>query len=123
MDTLVQTSARQQQITKAYIKALDAHIAELKNGLVDKALEIGEFAAQLHVHPTHLSNTIKAVTGHSTCHLYETRLLQAAKDLLLQTDMAIGQIAMQLTYDPSNFTKFFKAYTGITPKQFRQQQA
>ncbi len=119
----IYTSARQKEIVNSYLQELDNHMAELKQGLVNKSLEIADFAAKLHIHPVHLSNTIKAVTGQSTCSLYEERLLNAAKELLTQTNMPIGQIAMQLTYDPSNFTKFFKTYTGITPKQFRQQQA
>lgn len=123
MDTITTpVSVRQQQLLAHYLHELDVHVAELKNGQAVEALEISDFAARLHVHATHLSNTIKAATGKSACHFYEIRLLQAAKELLLRPDMSIGQVAMQLTYDPSNFTKFFKAYTGITPKQFRQQQ-
>jgi AraC family transcriptional regulator, regulatory protein of adaptative response / methylphosphotriester-DNA alkyltransferase methyltransferase len=123
MDTATTyTSARQKEIVNTYLQELDHHIAELKQGLINKTLEIGDFAAKLHIHPVHLSNTIKAVTGQSTCSLYEERLLNAAKELLTESNMPIGQVAMQLTYDPSNFTKFFKTYTGITPKQFRQQQ-
>jgi AraC family transcriptional regulator, regulatory protein of adaptative response / methylphosphotriester-DNA alkyltransferase methyltransferase len=123
MDTsTIYTSARQKEIVNSYLHELDNHIAELKQGLVNKSLEIADFAAKLHIHPVHLSNTIKAVTGQSTCSHYENRLLNTAKQLLTETSMPIGQVAMQLTYDPSNFTKFFKAYTGITPKQFRQQQ-
>lgn len=99
--------------------ALDHHIQELKSGSVDRALEIRDLAKILHVHPVHLSNTIKQVTGRSTCDLYEERLLNISKELLLETDMPVSEIASQLTYDPSNFTKFFKRYAGITPKKFR----
>jgi AraC family transcriptional regulator, regulatory protein of adaptative response / methylphosphotriester-DNA alkyltransferase methyltransferase len=112
-------SSRKKEITEDYLKSLDAHIQNLKEGKEDTALEIKDFAALLHVHPVHLSNTIKEVTGQSTCDLYEDRLLNAAKELILGTNMSIAQIARQLTYDPSNFTKFFKQYTGTTPKKFR----
>lgn len=114
-------SLRKKEITRDYLTELDKHIQQLKNGEADRAMEIRDLAAKLHVHPVHLSNTIKEVTGRSTCDFYEEKLLHAAKELLLDTKMNISQIAMQLTYDPSNFTKFFKNYTGITPKQFRQQ--
>ena len=116
-------SPRQQELVQRYLHLLDAHIADLKAGTADTALEIGEMADALHVHPGHLSNTVKEVTGQSTCDLYEARLLRVSQQLLLETNVPIGQIARQLTYDPSNFTKFFKAYTGLTPKQFRAQQA
>ncbi|MEN9570611.1 MAG: hypothetical protein RL172_1842 [Bacteroidota bacterium] len=119
---IIPPSYRQKEITRQYIALLDKHIQDLKEGKTNRALEIRDFAAMLHLHPIHLSNTIKEVTGQSTCQLYENRLVDISKQLLLHTNMTIGQIAHQLTYDPSNFTKFFKAFTGITPRQFRQQQ-
>jgi AraC family transcriptional regulator, regulatory protein of adaptative response / methylphosphotriester-DNA alkyltransferase methyltransferase len=114
------TSARQKQIVKQYLQLLDAHMQQMKNGEAEKALEIKDFAAQLFVHPGHLSNTIKEVTGQSTCDLYEMRLLDIAKELLLTSADSIASIARRMTYDPSNFTKFFKNYTGVTPKVFRE---
>jgi AraC family transcriptional regulator, regulatory protein of adaptative response / methylphosphotriester-DNA alkyltransferase methyltransferase len=114
-------SSRKKEITRQYLKELDKHIARLKAGEATTVLEIKDFAAMLHVHPVHLSNTIKEVTGQSTCDLYEERLLNISKELLLTTSLPISQIAIQLTYDPSNFTKFFKQYTGTTPKKFREE--
>jgi AraC-like DNA-binding protein len=116
-------SVRKKEIVQQYITELDKHIAELKEGKVSDVMEINEFAALLHIHPGHLSNTIKEVTGQSSCDLFESRLLSTAKELLLTPNMTIAQVARQLTYDPSNFTKFFKQYSGITPKQFRNQHA
>ncbi len=114
-------STRKKEIVNDYIARLDEHIQELKEGKADRALEIRDLAALLHVHPVHLSNTIKEVTGQSTCDLYEERLVRISKELLLSTRMPVAQIARQLTYDPSNFTKFFKHFTGTTPKKFREQ--
>lgn len=119
MQTNAIVSFRKKEIVNQYISELDRHIQSLKNGDATKVFEIRDFAALLHVHPVHLSNTIKEVTGRSTCDLFEERLLNLAKELLLTSNSSIGQIAHQLTYDPSNFTKFFKAYTGMTPGQFR----
>ena len=104
-----------------YLHFLDHHLNELKEGHTDQALEIRDFAAMPHVHPTHLSNTLKEMTGKAACHFYEQRLLFIAQDLLKQTNLSIDDVAIRLTYDPSNFTKFFKHYTGITPRQYRQQ--
>lgn len=111
---------RQKELVNRYLQALDAHMQEMREGAVQHSLHIKDFAAGLHVHPGHLSNTVKEVTGQSTCDLYEARLLALAKELLLTTSLSIGQVAAQLTYDPSNFTKFFKQYAGLTPKAFRQ---
>ena len=113
-------SIRKNEIVQQYLKVLDDHIDQLKNGKAIRALEIRDFAAIMHVHPVHLSNTIKDVTGQSSCSFYEAKLLEISKELLLDTNMSIGEIAIRLTYDPSNFTKFFKNYTGTTPKKFRE---
>ena len=123
-DTLTPViSHRKKELTQQYIAQLDEHIQQLKEGKAERAMEIRDLAQLLHVHPVHLSNTIKEVTGQSTCDLYEERLLKISKELILNTNMSIAEIARQLTYDPSNFTKFFKHYTGITPKKFRNQRA
>jgi len=125
METLIQhtavISSRKKEIVNDYLARLDEHIQQLKEGKAERALEIRDLAAMLHVHPVHLSNTIKEVTGQSTCDLYEERLVRISKELLLTTNLPVAQIARQLTYDPSNFSKFFKHYTGTTPKKFRDQ--
>lgn len=115
-------SFRKKEIVQQYIAELDKHIAALKNGETDEVKEIREFAQILHLHPVHLSHTIKEVTGKSSCDLFEERLVDVSKELLLTTNLSIAQVAARLTYDPSNFTKFFKQYTGTTPKQFRNSQ-
>jgi len=112
-------SARKKEIVKQYVAELDKHMEELRAGKTDEMYEIRDFANMLHVHPVHLSNTIKEVTGRSTCDLFEERILNLSKELLITTSMPVAQIARQLTYDPSNFTKFFKHFTGTTPKKFR----
>jgi AraC family transcriptional regulator of adaptative response / methylphosphotriester-DNA alkyltransferase methyltransferase len=112
-------SFRQKEIVQQYIVELDKHIADLKAGKVEVMHEIREFANILHIHPVHLSNTIKEVTGRSSCDLYEERLVNLSKEMIATTSLSISQIARQLTYDPSNFTKFFKHFTGMTPKKYR----
>jgi AraC-like DNA-binding protein len=118
--TAREVSLRQRQIVDQYQVQLDLHIEDLRMGRADKTFEVKDFADLLHIHPTHLSNTLHEVLTQSPCDLYENRLLSLAKELLLTTDKPIAEIARQLFYDPSNFTKFFKAYEGQTPRQFRQ---
>lgn len=115
----VSYSPRQKEIVDTYAAELDRHLSAIKSGEADKMLEIGDFAKILHIHPTHLSNTVHKVLGVSACNIFEDKILTMAKDMLLNTNQTIAQIARQLTYDPSNFTKFFKTYEGMTPKQYR----
>jgi AraC family transcriptional regulator, regulatory protein of adaptative response / methylphosphotriester-DNA alkyltransferase methyltransferase len=118
--TLPEVSARQKEIVKNYLTQLDKHINDLRTGIAENSFEIKDFADLLHIHPTHLSNTINQVLGQSPCDLYEQKLVALSKDLLINSNQPVGDIARQLFYDPSNFTKFFKHFEGITPKQFRQ---
>lgn len=114
-------SPRQKEIVETYAAEIDKHLHAVRTGEADMMFEINDFAKILHIHPTHLSNTIHEVMGVSACNIFENKILDVAKDMLLNTNMTIAQIARQLTYDPSNFTKFFKAYEGLTPKQYRVQ--
>lgn len=114
-------SPRQSEIARDFLVLLDRHMEELKQGQANRTMELNEFADALHIHPTHLSNTIHEVLQCSPCSIYEEKLMNIARELLLTTNKPIGVIAGLLTYDPSNFTKFFKHYEGITPKAFRLQ--
>jgi AraC family transcriptional regulator, regulatory protein of adaptative response / methylphosphotriester-DNA alkyltransferase methyltransferase len=117
--TVKQVSARQKEIVHQYEAELDKHMLELKAGGVEVMLEISDFANILHIHPIHLSNTVKEVTGRSSCDLFEERLVTLSKEMLANTNLSVAEIARQLTYDPSNFTKFFKKYVKMTPKAYR----
>jgi AraC family transcriptional regulator of adaptative response / methylphosphotriester-DNA alkyltransferase methyltransferase len=113
-------SVRQKEIVASYLQQLDLHLSNLKVGLAEKTFEIKDLADLLFVSPKHLSNTIQEVLGKSPCDIYEERLIEISKELLLTTNKPISHIAQTLTFDPSNFTKFFKSFEGKTPKQFRE---
>ena len=112
---------RQREITADFLREIDLHLADLVAGRATEMLEIRGLADRLHIHPTHLSNTIKLTTGHAPCYFYEARILDVAQQLLRETTEPVALIAARLTYDPSNFTKFFKRFAGLTPKQYREQ--
>lgn len=112
---------RSEEITSKYFTFLDIHIEEVANGKVIDFLELNQIAQLLHVSHTHLSDTIQQVTGHHPCHFYDLKIIEKAKQFLIQTDLSIAAIAKKLTYDPSNFSKFFKSWTGNTPGNFRKE--
>lgn len=113
--------ARQHEITADFLKLIDVHLDDIMAERRADMWEIRDFAEALHIHPTHLSNTIKLTTGKAPCYFFEARLMDISRKLLAETSMTIAQIAIKLTYDPSNYTKFFKHFSGITPKQYREQ--
>ena len=110
---------RPKEITAAFLNELDKHIADIASGRKEVFYEIYDFAAILCIHPIHLSNTVKEVTGKAPCHHCEGKLAIVAKRLLETTPMTISQIAYRLTYNPSGFTRFFKKYVGVSPKEYR----
>ena len=110
---------RPKEIVEKYLTELDKHIAELKQGKAVTTFEIKDLAELLFIHPTHLSNTIQQELGQSPCDIYEQKLMNVAKELILESNDPISKIAQTLTFDPSNFTKFFKRFENMTPKQFR----
>lgn len=113
--------ARQHEITADFLIAVDKHLGDIMENRVMDMMEIRDFADDLHIHPTHLSNTIKLTTGKAPCYFFEEKIMNIAKKMLQNTSIPIAEIASQLTFDPSNFTKFFKRFEGITPKQYREE--
>ncbi|MDU0372434.1 helix-turn-helix domain-containing protein [Hymenobacter endophyticus] len=113
--------ARQHEITADFTRLVHAHVDDLAAGRSTEALEIRDFAGQLCIHPTHLSNTLKLTTGEAPCAIYERKLVAVSKELLSNRQQSVAEVAARLTYDPSNFTKFFKRFVGITPRQYREQ--
>lgn len=110
---------RPEEITQSFLREVDKHLQDIVTGRASEMYEIETFADLLHVHPTHVSNTIKQYTGKSPCHFYQEKIIEVAKQLLRSTDRSIREIAFLMTYDPSNFSKIFKRFAGVTPKQYR----
>ncbi|MET4107693.1 helix-turn-helix transcriptional regulator [Hymenobacter sp. UYP22] len=112
--------SRQAEIVARFHQALHTHLEDFLAGRVEQLHTLTELASVLCLHPGHLSQVIKAATGHHACHFYEQRLVVEAKKRLKDTSLPIGTIARQLDYEVSNFTKFFKRFTGLTPSQYRK---
>jgi len=112
---------RQHEITSEYLKEIDIHLTDILEGRTETMFEIRDFATLLHIHPTHLTNTVKLVTGNHPCYYFENKILEIAKQKLSENKLSISAIASLLTYDPSNFTKWFKKFQGVTPTEFRNE--
>lgn len=112
-------AGRQAEIIQEYYAVIDRHIADIMEGRADKMYHIKDVAAVMHIHPTHLSNTIKAVTGNPPCAYFEDKLMEVARQMLQDPGRTIADVATSLTFDTSNFTKFFKRFQGVTPSVYR----
>jgi AraC family transcriptional regulator, transcriptional activator of pobA len=101
-------------ITQNFKDALSRHIYEKQM--------VCEYADMLAVSPNHLNKCVKKVTGLSAQDLLNDMIILEAKVLLKQTDMQISEIAYRLSQqNHSDFSRFFKVKTGITPKEYKQE--
>ncbi len=113
-------SYRKKQIADRFLAELDKHLTDLTNGNVETSYGIKQLAELMFIDPNHLSDTIKKVLGKSPCSIFEEKLVDICKTLIVNSDKPIGEIAHTFDYEPSNFIKLFKRYTGTTPLQFRK---
>ena len=82
--------------------------------------KVKEYAAEIHITPKHLSQTVKNITGKVAKEHIQDRLTLEAKRLLLHTDLSIKEIAYALGFEePLHFSAFFKKRTKTSPSHFR----
>ena len=93
------------QLNERYRQLIKAHLTDLVKGKTERMLDIEDFADQLCIHPTHLSNTIKEVTGISACGVFQLEIGQVAKELLIIPNRKIQDVALILDFEPSQFTE------------------
>ncbi|MGU3374828.1 helix-turn-helix domain-containing protein [Chryseobacterium sp. M5A1_1a] len=105
--------SRKDQLTSQFQLLVNQHFMEKKL--------VTDYADLLNVHPNHLNDVIKEVTGFPASHFIQTQLIQEAKSRLIQTRDTVSMIAMDLNFtDDSYFGRFFKKQTGVTPLQYRK---
>jgi AraC family transcriptional activator of pobA len=81
---------------------------------------VPEIADGLHVSPNYLSALLKSLTGKSTQEHIHEKLIELAKEKLLETTLTVSEIAYALGFDyPQSFSKLFKAKTSMSPMDFR----
>jgi AraC family transcriptional regulator, transcriptional activator of pobA len=82
---------------------------------------VTEYADMLAVSPNHLNKCVKTATGKSAQDLLNEMIVLEAMVLIKQTDMQISEIAYKLSQqNHSDFSRFFKSKTGMTPKEYKQ---
>ena len=86
--------------------------------------EVAFYAEKAHLTTRHFSVVIKEVVGLSASDYIEQYLATQAKNLLTsRPDLSVQQICDILGYaDSPSFCRFFKRMTGLSPRQFREQE-
>ena len=83
--------------------------------------QVAEYASELSVSPSYLTDVVKKVTGYSASHHIQQRMVQEAKRLAMYNDASMKMVAYSLGFDDlSHFSKFFKNAAGINFSEFKK---
>ncbi|WP_295911344.1 AraC family transcriptional regulator [uncultured Alistipes sp.] len=113
-DMNLDTLARFEQLLDNY---LSSGIAA-KEGLPS----VRYFADKIYLSPNYFGDLVKKETGKSAQEYIQLKMIDTAKEGLLDPHKTIGQVAYDLGFQyPQHFVRFFKRQVGITPREYRQQ--
>jgi AraC-like DNA-binding protein len=81
---------------------------------------VGFCADQLHLSPNYFGDLIKKETGKSAQELIQFKIVEIAKERVLDTSKSFSEIAYELGFKhPQHFSRMFKNGTGQTPNEYR----
>jgi AraC-like DNA-binding protein len=83
---------------------------------------VNYFADQLNLSPNYFGDVVKKETGKSAHEYIQLKIMETAKEKILDTNRFINEIAYELGFKyPQHFTRAFKKNTGYTPNEYRMQ--
>lgn len=93
--------------------------------LSDKLQKIGfptvaHFADALHLSSNYFGDLLKKETGKTALEYIHLKILELAKERVLDTTKSISEIAHDLGFKyPQHFTRLFKQKVGVSPLEYR----
>ena len=107
-------------VLSRFEKLLDEYLstgATAENGIPT----VQYFADKIFLSPNYFGDLVKKETGKTAKEYIQLKMLDAAKEGLLDQSKSISQVGYALGFQyPQHFVRFFKKYEGITPSQFRR---
>ncbi len=81
---------------------------------------VNNCAESLNLSPNYFGDLIKKATGKSAQEQIHNKIIEIAKNKIIEADKNINQIAIELGFKyPQHFTRLFKQKTGYTPNGYR----
>ena len=78
------------------------------------------FADKICLSPNYFGDLVKSETGKTAQEYIQLKMIEVAKESILDPEKNIKQIAESLGFQhPQHFVRFFKRQEGCTPKEFR----
>ena len=82
---------------------------------------VSYFADQLHVSANYFGDLIKKEIGKSAQEYIQSKLIEVAKDKILDPEKSVKEIAFELGFKyPQHFNRLFKQKVGETPNEYRR---
>ena len=112
----MQKSPSAQQLVNRFQNAVVKHYTESR--------KVEYYADLLCLSPKYFGSLIKEQTGITASVWISRYVIAKAKTLLhYRKHLSIQQISYELGFqDPAAFTRYFKTNTGLSPKEYREQQ-
>lgn len=110
-------SSKRQNTTEMLLQRAKNYIRE---NYGDEEMSIQKVADYLHISPSYLSLIFKKDDGVTFLKYLVGIRLEAAKDLLVNSDLKTAEIAEKIGYPDINyFSYFFKKNFGMSPREYR----
>lgn len=112
-----------ENIGQGIIEQFEQHLNEYLRH--EKLQEIGLptvsfFADTLNLSPNYFGDLIKKETGKSAIEYIHLKLLEYAKEKIMDKTKSISEISYQLGFKyPQHFTRLFKQKVGMVPNEYR----
>jgi AraC family transcriptional regulator len=106
-------SARKQKLVVDYI---ERHLAE--------EISLRALAGLANLSPYHFARAFSHSFGAPPHRYHMVRRMNRAQHLLLRSTLPVTQIGVRVGFrEASSFTRAYRRYAGVTPSEFRRQQA
>jgi len=81
---------------------------------------VRRFAEMICLSPNYFGDLVKRETGRTAQEHIQARLIDMAKERILDRDKSVAEIAYELGFKyPQHFSRLFKKITGCTPNAYR----
>ena len=108
-----EASSHKMRLYNSFYARLDKDFKTMK--------QVAEYANELSVSPSYLTDVVKKVSGYSASYHIQQRMIQEAKRLAIYSDASMKMVAYALGFDDlSHFSKFFKNAAGINFSEFKK---
>jgi len=109
-----------ERINVQYLAQMEQALDYIHKNLT-RELQLEQVAREAAMSPAYFSSLFKKLNGLSLWEYVQTRRIELASEMLVNTRKNVSEIALECGYNSlSNFNRSFKALTGQTPVAYRK---